>query len=198
MAEKDFTFKAAMTLKDADFEALLVRHLRPSDRSDRIWQILMAPEVLERTHEALDIVHRRTKAVMDAKSAELEVFRAQCDRLGPAGRRLWNEGRPERMASFRETERFLATVEEAQVQVGHRVRRANVRVEDSGQRIRRLLPALRTLVDHVLQHEDEMSDDPSQADEGLWEILDETKVIVEGKVMTLRQAHESGWKNYDA
>jgi hypothetical protein len=60
--------------------------------------------------------------------------------------------------------------------------------------VRRPLPALQMLVDHVVQHQKEMAHDPSEADEELWAVLDTAKVVLGDQRITLRQVHEAGWK----
>lgn len=183
-----------LALDDTSFEAMLVEQLEPHRRKKSVWEALLAPAVLLRTQETLAVLHLRMEEVIGEKSMELEVFRAQCDRLGAAGKRVWDDGRVARMISHQESTRFLTLVKSAQIQVQHRMARAGV---EPGRVIRRAIPALQALVAQIVAHEDEMADDPSQADEDLWDQLDEIRVIINRKWLTLREAHETIWSKDD-
>lgn len=180
-------------LDDVAFEALIITQIHSPSRDLDLWNLMLGPELLPRTHETLDILKARNQRVLDNKSAELETFRAQCDRMGPSGVRVWKDGRPERMASFEKSRQFLGLVETALVQVVHRERQAGINQQTEAGRILRTLPALRQLTAQILAHQDEMKDDPSAADEELWELLDTVTVVMGETRMSLRRAHERGW-----
>lgn len=182
-----------LALDDTAFEALIIDQIHPPTRSQHLWDLLLGPQLLPRTHETLDVLKMRTERVLDNKSAELDVFRAQCDRMGPSGARVWQDGRPERMASFQKSRQFLALVDIALVHVDHRERQTGTTRQAESGRILRTLPALRQLTTQILAHQDEMKDDPSQADEELWELLDTITVVMGERRLSLRQAHERGW-----
>ena len=183
---ENITVETVLALPDDDFEELVSSQLGRDNRNARVWDLLRHENVLPRTQALLELLHHRTTSVLEGKSMELNLFKQQCDRLGAAGDSMWREERRERMASFQGSARFLRLVEEAQLEVNQSVKAVPP--------ARRTLQALQALTAQVVAHEKELGDDPTEADEELWPLLDSTHVVLGTRRLTLRQAHEADWK----
>ena len=183
--EEILTEEAVLALPDDQFEVLLTSQLSADTRQIAAWEILRSPSVVDRSRKMLEVLHQRTTSVMQNKVMEINLFKDQCDLMGPAGVSLWREERPERMRSFNASAKFQRLVEGMQLELGSAPR---------GAPVRRPLQALQALVSQIVEHQKEMSADPSSADDDLWAVLDSAEVVLGNRRVTLRQAHEAGWK----
>lgn len=179
-------------MPEREFERVVSVQINPGKRSGEVWGLLLSPEVLPRLSEMLDVLHIKTKDALKHKAFSFERFMDAHAELGTTNRSVRAEGRREWQGSFQASTRFLAYIEAAQIQVKHRLKQAGL--GEGRQAFRRAVPALQRLVTALVAHKDEMGDDASQADEDLWDLLDDVNVIIHGKSMTLRQAHESSWE----
>lgn len=191
------TPEMALALDDAQFEKLVASQLAPGARNQHAWSVLTHPDVIHRTHDALESACQRSRNILKDKSLEMEMFRENCEEMGTAGGVIWKEGRAQRMRSFRGTSQFLHLAEGMLQQVRQRIAAEATSSDEREARgkVRRASQALQRLTAKVLDHEDEMANDPSQADEELWALLDEVKIILNGRPATLREAHKAGWGN---
>lgn len=193
----EVTVTEALNMDDDEFDDLLRSQMNRAERGPLTWVTLSSPEVYTRTEAMLRVMISRSSRVVEQKHSRLATLRKS------------DEHYAERHASYQATRRYLARLKEfasearyAALQQRQQLKAARVaayappaperpvRTEDD---VRRALPALRRLTAALIDHEDEMYDDASEADEELWDLLDEITIVIESKSCTLRKAHEMHW-----
>lgn len=197
-------------MPDDEFGELVAAQLNHNRRDERLWSSLASADLCHRTLEALDLMLMRANGVVKDKNRRIEEVVAA---FGDTA-----EGREPRALATRSrnlSARYARMVSEAAMEVrqqiakrkreARRERRVHAHAEppvteliqSNQELVRRAIPALRRLIEQVIAHEAEMSDDPSQADEELWGLLDEVSVSIGKERMTLRKAHEARWQNQE-
>ncbi len=187
-----------LQLDDQSFSDLLVSQLRPLTRNEEAWAAFLDPAVIKRTKLTIDALRMRIQTTLERKKIELDELHVACREEGPEGRRRWYTERVPLNRSRSQTGHFLSLVEAAQKAV--KLRSSEIAQEADSNRIRGNRRTnqrpLRKLVAQIIKHENEYDDDEvSEGDRELWDLLDNLDVSVGGSVMTLREAHESGWSD---
>lgn len=188
----------ALAMDDNEFEELLRSQLNREGRDHEAFLALTSPDVYVRTDTMLRLMINQSKGVASNKFDQMEDAKGTPDFK-------------ERQRSWRATRRYLNHLIELASDCRYHslqqrrqlraLRQAVARPHPStGARparneegVRRTLPALRRLTTALLNHETEMSDEPSEVDEELWDLLDELTVVIGTESYTLREAHEAHW-----
>ncbi|TDD37836.1 hypothetical protein E1287_07190 [Actinomadura sp. KC06] len=76
------------TLPDDSFRTLIENNL-DRDEHPSLWDLLLHPQMVRRTHAALGSAFRDVEDQLAERRADLESFRQECHQAGPAGKDKW-------------------------------------------------------------------------------------------------------------
>jgi hypothetical protein len=165
------------SLGDEQYTELVTGNINPRTRDAAVWEVLTAPDYLERTREALNRVNHRTASSMRRRKTEREAFHQECRSRGEAGKREWFNTRPEyedwrrKAAFFHQT--VLAAISELTKLNRDRNRADNRRNRDES---RETLRKLATAVNRHQAAHAKSGQIAAQEDYELWQLLDRLTV----------------------
>lgn len=183
----DSALENLIALDDKSFERLVSSNLRPAMRNATIWNLMLSPHLIQRTRKTLIAVQAQATGALRLKDASIrEAGLAPSDDIAAAVR--LSTIKESRKASVR----FLRWADESLAEVTAVMQERGVETSLAHSK------TFRRLVEGVIAHEEEMKDDGSEVDNDLWTLLDELTLIIDGRSLTLREAHDCTWGAGDA